>query len=276
VGDRITFQANFGTGWSGAGEIITLKAFDDKDSLENQGWFLDPGTLNQNGVVRFIASPLKPGSLTLPALMLIGKDGHPIARSAPLTLNIIGPTVGPEEKPELLDVISFTLPIRYWIYIGLILVGLFGALRYLYLRFLKNRAPPKPLSIPIIPVEPDHIAALKKLDDLFVRYPFSPDHLKIVSFGISEITKEFFSKRFKIEAREATTDEMIMLLRREALSGDQLKAIQILFNELDQYKFTKVQDYPLIYEETQSNLKIKASLIIQKWALGSIEEEHST
>jgi hypothetical protein len=267
IGDRITFQADLKSESVSSGEVITLRPLDETSSLENQGWYLVQGTLNQSGVVRFIASPLKAGTLTLPPLVIVGAEGVAIARTAPLSVSVEGIPPNESEKPDLVDVVSLDLPLRYWVYLGLLLLGALMLLRFLYRRFIQVRNSRKPLPTPLAPAEPDHIVAFRKIDDLFANYPFSAENIKIVSFGISEIIKEFFSRRFKIDALESTTDEMIMLLRREALSGEQLRAIQLLFNELDQFKFTKIEDYPPIQEETHTNLKIKATMIIQKWAI---------
>jgi hypothetical protein len=272
IGDRITFQADLKSGPGLSGQIITLKPRDQGTELEGLGWYLVQGTLNQNGLVRFIASPLKAGDLILPPLVIVGSEGKEIAITSPFSLSVEGPVANPDEKPQLIEVVALSLPLRYWIYLGVVLMGLGFLSRKLYLLYKRNRKPSAPLSAPPPPPEPDHILALRKIDELYIRHPFSAENLKVVSFGVSEIIKEFFSKRFKIDALESTTDEMIMLLRREALSGDQLRAIQLLFQELDQFKFTKTEDYPPVYEETHANLKVKATLIIQKWALATKED----
>ncbi len=263
----MTFQADLKSGPGGAGEVITLKPMDEKTAIEDQGWYLVQGTLNQNGILRFIASPLKTGSLTLPPLLIIGSEGRALGRTASLSIVVEGPSADPNEKPEFIDAMPLPLPGRYWFYLALMTIGIGLLGRYFYLRFLKNRSPPKVLQTPLPPTEPDHVLALRKIDDLYIRHPYSPENLKVVSFGLSEIIKEYFSKRFKIEALESTTDEMIMLLRREALNGEQLRAIQVLFTELDLFKFTKIEDYPPVTDETHVNLKVKATLIIQKWAI---------
>ena len=272
LGDRMILQAELKGVGDIAGQTVTIKSVDEGIELENIGWYLVQGTLSQNGSVRFIASPLKIGTLTLPPLLIVGKDNQTLAKTIPLSIVVEGPTASSDEKPQFIDVITVKLPLRYWLYLGVLISALIMLIRFLYLRYLKNRQRKHHEVRTPLPPEPDHILALRKIDELYTRNPFSPENLKVVSFGLSEIIKEFFSKRFKVEALESTTDEMLMLLRREALSGDQLRAIQLLFLELDQYKFTKIEDYPPVYEETQSNLKVKATLIIQKWALVNKQE----
>ncbi len=266
VGDRITLQAELKEAALDAGQTLELKPADPNLKLEDAGWYLDPSTLNQSGVFRFIASPLKGGALTLPSLLISKTGSPPLAKTIAINLKIKETKGQPNEKPDLLDVVNVPLPPLYWV---ILLAGsalLFALIFWLIRRYLKNRAKPKPRDIPIIPVIPDHEIALRKLDDLFSGLPFNPENLKIFSFGVSEILKEFFSRRFQIDALESTSDEMIRLLRKESLSPDQIREIQNLFLELDQFKFIKVESYPSVSEETSENIKIQSRLIVQKWA----------
>lgn len=273
IGDRLTFQADLNPVSGQAGQIINLKPADEKTKLEEEGWYLVQGTLNQNGLLRFIASPLRTGKAILPSLSILDEEGRVIGKTKPFSLTVEGPEVQANEKPDFMDVVDLRLPLRYWIYLSLLLAAFGILVRILYLRYKRRPVRTKPAPVREPTPEPDHILALRKIDELYVRHPFSPANLKFVSFGLSEIIKEFFSKRFKVDALESTTDEMINLLRREALSGEQLRAIQLLFLELDQFKFTKIEDYPSFTEETHSHLKVKATLIIQKWALGATPGE---
>ena len=123
------------------------------------------------------------------------------------------------------------------------------------------------MAVPVMKKESDHALALRSLELLFKKYPFSYENLKPVSFGISEILKNFFSSRFTIDAREATPDEMIALLRKEAIPREGLQEILNLFNDLDLIKFTKESDSGHFKEHHYQDFKIKAQSIIQKWAL---------
>ena len=267
VGDRVTLQIELKGQLAEPGPTLTLKPAKAEEKPEDLGWFMDPSTLNQNGILRFVVSPLKGGSLTLPSLFISNAEDKPLAKTSPFTLTVIAPTQADTGKPDLLDVISIGLPFRYWVLLAVALLLLAGLGWSLYLRYQKLKRAEKPSHLPVIKAEPDHLIALRKLDTLFGAHPFSPENLKRVSFGVSEILKEFFSRRFQIDALESTTDEMILLLRKEALSSEQLREIQTLFNELDLYKFTKIESYPKVYPETQDALKIKAQVLIQKWAL---------
>ena len=266
VGDRLTLQAELKGTPIEPGEKLVLKPLDEK-AFQDSGWFLDPATLNQGGSVRFLASPLKGGELVFPALSISDESGKLLAKTRSSMFKVKGFEVSQEEEPRLLDVVSISLPKRYWVFGFLLLLSAALLLRVLWKRIqAAKKAAPSPPPVPAR-LELDHERAIRKLEELFDGLPFAPEALKPLSFGISEILKEFFSKRFHVEALESTTDEMLSLLRREALTLEQLRAIQLLFTELDHFKFLKTSDYPRVTEETRTNLKIKATLIIQKWAL---------
>jgi hypothetical protein len=63
---------------------------------------------------------------------------------------------------------------------------------------------------------------------------------------------------------------MIELLRREAISGESLREIQVLFQDLDLVKFTKVENYSHFDSAKYQDFKVKSQLIIQKWTLHSL------
>lgn len=266
IGDRVTLQLELGTLDPGQAKTV-LKAEDASKKPEDSGWFIDPSTLNQGGVLRFVASPLKGGELPLPSLVLYAPEDRAIARTAPLTLKVAAPAQSDSGKPDLLDVLPVDLPLRYRILLVFLLAGLAVAGYFGYRAWKRRQRAEKPAKLPLVQKEPDHLAALRKLDILFDAHPFTPANLKIVSFGVSEILKEFFSRRFRIDALESTTDEMMALLKRESLSHEHLREIRNLFDELDLYKFTDIGSYPRVYPEIHEGLKLKAQIIIQKWTL---------
>jgi hypothetical protein len=265
IGDRVTLQVELGPVDPDAAKP-TLKLEDSSKKPEDSGWFIDPSTLHQGGVLRFVVSPLKGGALTLPPLILSDSGNRTLARTAPFTLTVTAPANPDTGTPDLLDVITIGLPLRYRILIALLLVACGVAAIYGYRAWKKRKRPAKPVALPALQKEPDHLIALRKLDVLFDAHPFTPENLKIVSFGVSEILKEFFSRRFGIEALEATTDEMMGLLGHNRLAPEQLREIRNLFDELDLYKFTKVESYPRLFPEIHDGLRLKAQVIIQKWA----------
>ncbi len=268
IGDRITFQVALGTLQTEASGPLILEPPKDTPKPEDAGWFLDPSTLSQGGTLRFVASPLKGGEIALPSLLVSDSSGRPIAKTAPLNLKVLAPVDSKTGEPDLVDVIPISLPLRFWILFAFLFALVVAGSVWMLRKIRARRRNRKPKDLPLVPKEPDHVIALRKLDLLFDSGADSDDHLKRVSFGTSEILKEFFSKRFGIDAMESTTGEMLLLLKRkESMGPQQLDEIRQLFEELDLYKFTKTQQYlkndPLIRED----LKIRARLLVQKWAL---------
>ncbi len=267
AGDRISLQVTLKAEESMNENAITLGLPKGGPTLEDQGWYLDPNTQTLNGTLRFIVSPVQVGPLTLPSLFIAYGEGKPFARTSTYSIQVSAPKSEPGAKPELLPIIAIGLPFRYWLLL-FVSTAILTFLGYqLYQRYRKNQARAKPVHIPVVTPEPDHVIALQKIDQIFASYPFSIPNLKPVSFGCSEVLKEFFSRRFKIDAAESTTDEMIELLRREALNKDNLKEIQNLFLDLDLIKFTSEENYQSIKEEKYLELKVKSQMIVQKWKL---------
>ena len=181
-------------------------------------------------------------------------------------IQVSGPE-GDKTKPaELIDPSVIGLPTKYWILFSVLGLGVILGLGYFIRKALKGRKKPN-APLPKIQLDPPHVMAMKKIDALYRKYTYDRENLKPVSFGVSEILKEFFSERFKVDAREATSDEMIELLRREAIQGENLREIQLLFSDLDLVKFTKNESYSHFDEDKYNEFKVKANLIIQKWAL---------
>ncbi len=269
IGDRIPLLIEIESTAADTGEALSLKTPEGSSKLEDQGWYVDPSTQFLSGVFRFIVSPIQTGNLTLPTLLVTKSDGTTIGRTTPFTIQVSGPNEKEAKPPELIEPGSVSLPTKYWILfsaIGLLLLS--GAI-YLLLRVLKKRKIQKPKEIPVQPIEPDHVISLRKVAELYQQYPYSIENLKPVCFGLSEILKDYFSTRFKIDASESTTDEMLALLKKESVGQESLQEIQKLFQELDLVKFTKSENYLTFDEAQYQDVKIRAQTIIQKWALQS-------
>jgi hypothetical protein len=264
IGDRISLLVEMKGNLVENGDKLSLKLPDGSSKLEEQGWYVDPSTQYLNGIFRFIASPIQTGSLTLPTLLITKEDQTVIGRTATFSIQVTGPEK--KENPELIDITSSALPAKYWVLFSLLALIVMGLVSYGLVRFLKNRRK-KPKFMPDVPVELDHLRAIRKIDSFYQNFPYAIDNLKPVAFGVSETLKEFFSSRFKIDATEATTDEMIELLRKEAITNENLREIQLLFQDLDLVKFTKSENYGHFDESKYLDLKLKAQAIILKWKL---------
>ena len=263
LGDRVPVYAEVNTELAQGQNNFELKVPEGGSSLEDQGIYLDPNAQYLSGNLRFVISPIQPGKLTLPMLLVLREDKTPFARTAPFTLQVNAVKEEKKEPAQLIDVVPVSLPTKYWVLLGVVILGLAGLIAYLIRRYLKSRK--KHIEVPPIRIEAENIIALRGLEQLYQKYSFSDVNMKPIAFGISEILKVYFSKRFQVDAVEATTDEMIDFLRKESLGNDGLKEIISLFQDLDLVKFTKTTYTSANSENLYQEFKVKAQAIVQRW-----------
>lgn len=271
VGDRLTLQVEVSPNLIAPGHNVILRPVEPKSPPEEQGWFLDPRPSNQLGIIRFIASPLRGGSLTLPELEIVIEGADPVARTESLTLQVQELQNKTETPPDLIDVVPLQLPLRFWL-MGFALMGVLAFAAYsLYrrhLRFKKATPPPAP---PALPPEPDHVLARRRIEALFAQGGLTPESLKVLCFGVSETLKDYFSRRFEIDARESTTEEMLQLLRQQGLERTDLQAIRGLYLTLDQFKFLDTGSYPPFSRQEQEELKTRTIAVLDRWTPSTAE-----
>ena len=269
IGDRISLLAEIKTSAIENGEKLSLKLSEGSSKLEEQGWYVDQSTQFMGGIFRFIVSPIQTGTLTLPTLLVLKEDQTIIGRTSPFSIQVTGPAKAEGKAPELLALSATDLPAKYWVIFSIIILLVLCAIAYAFVYFLRKRRKKPLVRVPQAPTESDHAIALRRIERLYEEFPYSRSNLKPLSFGLSEVLKTFISKRFKVDASESTTDEMIELLRKEAITGANLREIQMLFQDLDLVKFTKNENYSHIDEAAYRELKVKSQLIVQKWALAT-------
>ena len=240
-----------------------LKLPEGGSSLEEQGWYLDPTSQLLSGNLRFVVSPIQTGKLTLPTLLLLREDKTPFARTSPFSVQVSVIKSEKKEAPQLIDVIPLSLPTQYWVLLSLLSLGIIALSVYGFRRYRKNRK--KPIEVPPIRIESEQVIALRDLERLYQKYPFTDLNMKPIAFGVSEILKHYLSKRFQVDANEATTDEMIALLKKESIGNDGVKEIGVLFQDLDWVKFTKSTFTSSNSESLYQEFKIKAQTIVQRW-----------
>ena len=266
VGDRIQLNIRVPLELSQDLNAALLKFTDDKTTLDQQGWYLDPSVQIINGNLRFIASPIKTGKLILPELIILKDETHPIAKTTAINVDVAELTQSPNNPPALLDTISISLPLRFAIVGILILLLIFGCLYYFYKKHLNQKKLEIRTSKINVPPTPDHVIALRDLNLLYEQYTFSKENLKPVSFGVSQILKNFFSARFKVDAKESTTDEMMSLLKQESVPEQDLKIIRDLFYNLDIIKFTEISHHQQYQKTDYLEFKEIAKKLIESWA----------
>ncbi len=121
---------------------------------------------------------------------------------------------------------------------------------YFVRRYRKN----KPVFIePEAPKIPAHIIAIEKLEKLKQEKLWQEGKLKLYHSSLTDILREYIENRFKIQAMEQTTDEIILGFRNVAIDNEsKLKLKQVLLLA-DLVKFAKEQPLPNENEMSMKN-----------------------
>jgi hypothetical protein len=262
IGDRITLEARVPSGLLEAGDAVGMSEDSGKESSQ---WLLDPYPELVQGSVRFIVAPVQTGDLELPKLKITRGDRGPVAVTGAYRIQVSGPAAEPGKNPELLPVLEITLSwtLRILLVVLVLLLALVVVL--LYRRFRQRKPALHATPVPAAPHEtPDEIA-VRRIEALFRDQPYSLVALKPVCFGCSEILKDFFSARFKVDASESTTREMLGLLTGAGIEREPLREIETLFSTLDLVKFTREENFKHLNEVDYASLRTGALLIISRW-----------
>jgi hypothetical protein len=126
--------------------------------------------------------------------------------------------------------------------IALIFLAIMGAIAYVVILWLKNKA--KRLVKAVLPKKPYDVQSIERLQKLLDSGHLKKSEWKIFAFGISDTMKFYLGHRYGFDAQESTTSELFSRLdelRGTAVQGPTLSTIQTLksaFDELDLVKFT--------------------------------------
>lgn len=144
---------------------------------------------------------------------------------------------GPAAEPYTLGEI---LP---WVLLGLLVVAGIVFLVW-YLRKRKKNQPlfarkPKPKL-------PPHEEAIMRLEEVRFSRMWQAGKLKAYHSAITDIMRDYFTRRFRFDAREMTTSEIIQKLEKEpAVNKEVLSKLQSAFELADLVKFAKLKPSPL-------------------------------
>jgi len=144
---------------------------------------------------------------------------------------------GPEAEPYTLGEI---LP---WILLGLLVVAIVVFLIW-YLRRRKKNQPlfvrkPKPKL-------PPYEEAIQRLEEVRLSRMWQAGKLKAYHSAITDIMRDYFARRFRFDAREMTTGEIIQNLKKEpVVNKEVLDKVQNAFVLADLVKFAKMNPSPL-------------------------------
>ncbi len=195
--------------------------------------------------VIFELALVRSGDLKLPALVLLDEAKKAQGRTRPLQLkakSALGSAEDAEKnKPaELLPPIGLAFPIWAAVALGLVGAALMAGVIWGVLRWFKNR---RPAALPKVPVpeKPEDQVALQALSELEQKGFALNSQFKKHYFGISEILKAYFARRFEVDALESTSGELVQLLEKQSkrpLDRSFLERVTALYEKLDRVKFT--------------------------------------
>ena len=167
-------------------------------NLRDQGWDIStPPPSKDSSVDREVntsefilsASPLKPGKLTLPSLILKNSTGNAVGRTNPFNLEVVSAIRPNDPKPEQPEDLEPPVGLRFpwWIVAGaalLVLLGV-GAGVYALVRWRKRKKADAK-KVPEI-VRSEDETALMKLEELEKMALIQRGEFKAYYFGLSEI-----------------------------------------------------------------------------------------
>jgi len=218
-------------GWpQGTEDLTTSVALDEKTSGDDH---------------HFKITFIKAGKVTIPSLGL-GNPGDDakkfIARTNPLNIDVTTSIAKDDPKPKeaapALPPERLGFPIWTLIVGGILLLALIGAAIYGMIQWSKKRRLEEAKRPKGPPPTEDQVAleALKKLE---AQGLLKKGDFKRFYFGISDILKHYIGARYKFDAVESTTDEMLSHLDRESgVQSHLLSSLKEMYERLDLVKFT--------------------------------------
>lgn len=185
----------------------------------------------------FVIAVVKSGEVQIPALLVKDESGKILARTEAMTLSVQSAKKDDQDNEPVpaRGLVSIKFPVLWATGASLGFLLLLALLVWWW-KARKNRAVvPLPVQQPLLSALDQ---ALRDLDALEAKKLPDHGHHKLHYFSVSDILKEFISRRFQINAVESTTSEMLTALRSERVHDGWCADLQLLFQALDWFKFT--------------------------------------
>ncbi len=120
--------------------------------------------------------------------------------------------------------------------------------------YIRKKLKNKPIAIvPEIPKVPAHIIALEKLDKLKNDKLWQEGKLKQYYSILADTVREYTENRFKIQALEQTTDEILLGFRNVAIDEESKAKLKQILLLSDLVKFAKENPLPVENETSMAN-----------------------
>lgn len=150
----------------------------------------------------------------------------------------------PSKKAEdirgVKGVLTLEIKYRFWILTGLAVLLSLILFFYFYQQF-KKQNPNLPAPVPVISPEKE---AMQALNELFDSDLLKRGLVKVYFFKFSEILRIYFEKRYRIQAVESTTYEIMLLLKDADIDSALRRKINDVLESADLAKFAKWKPEP--------------------------------
>jgi hypothetical protein len=161
-----------------------------------------------------------------------------VLKTEPLIIKVVPVERKPNDKDDIREIKKQIylrdLTILYIILIILFLVGLFLLFKkYLFLKKEKITEIKEEKKLP------EDIEALNKIEQLLYKNYLKDGKIKEFYFELSEIFREYLSRRYNIITLERTSSEILFDLNKIIYDRDIFKNITEFFNDTDLVKFAK-------------------------------------
>jgi hypothetical protein len=219
------------------------------ENADDLGFALSELSSQKDGQIRFSITPVKSGHVTLPSLELTDASGKAIARTNPISIEVTSAIATNDPKPKEAEPprppVSLGFPTATLIALAILALALIGAGVYWAVQWAKKRRLNAP-SLPAEPPKPEDEVALLALANLEKMGLLRQGQFKAHYFTLSEILKHYVGNRYRFDAAESTTYEMISHLEQyKGLTKDKLDSLRDLFDRLDRVKFTDYRPLPI-------------------------------
>jgi len=123
----------------------------------------------------------------------------------------------------------------HWLVFGFVCLLMLGAIAY-YLKKMRKAAPVRIIEKPEMP---PHLVALQKLQAIRDKQLLQANAVKQYHSELSDVIREYLEKRYKINALEQTSDEILSGLKPLKLKREESDVLRQLLQLADLVKFAK-------------------------------------
>lgn len=182
------------------------------------------------------------GEFEIPAVEIeyIDKNGNKgVVKSEPMIIKVVPVKRRPDDKDDIRDIKNpIYIKTYLWLYI-LITVLLIGIVAYAVYWYIKRKPALKEEIKEEVKRLPEDIEALNKIEALESKGYLENGQIKQFYFELSEIIREYLSRRYQIPTLERTTSEVLHDLEKVIYGSELYKKFYNFFYECDMVKFAK-------------------------------------